>query len=210
MSKLRERLIKSPLTYILFSLIGMLIVFLMGEYWYIGASFYADFLSGFLATAMGAILGIPLALWVSDYQEKSVERERKEKILNLISKEIVDNQKILSVLQKSENKRGEIWITGSLLRDEAWRALSDGGELEWIKDPGLIDTLADVYYIIRSIKELSDRYCSILSGNTKEISSITINNVFNAINDQVINSETIFRNATKVIREHMEKRSRKK
>ena len=42
-------------------------------------SFWQNFVSNALATFLGAIFGIPIALLLSRYQEKIAEKERKSK-----------------------------------------------------------------------------------------------------------------------------------
>ena len=36
-------------------------------------------------------------------------------------------------------------IYKTMLRDEVWKAFSDGGELQWIRDPVLLTHLANLY-----------------------------------------------------------------
>jgi hypothetical protein len=112
-------------------------------------SFCQDFASNALATFLGAIVGIPIALWLSRYQEKAVERERKSKILHLLREELRENLSILSGWEKADyrKKNRDIHSIGPVLKDESWKAFSDGGDLEWIKDPTLLSNLADAIII---------------------------------------------------------------
>ena len=99
-------------------------------------SFWQNFVSNTLATIVGAvILGIPIALWLNKHQEKSSEKERKKKILSLLREELLINLTQLSGWEKNDNKRIEVNIIGPFLRNESWKAFSDGGELQWIKNP---------------------------------------------------------------------------
>ena len=65
-------------------------------------SFWQDFVSNALATFFGAIVGIPIAIWLSKHQEKIAEKERKRKILNLLRGELFENYTILSGWQKAD------------------------------------------------------------------------------------------------------------
>jgi hypothetical protein len=44
-----------------------------------GSSFIQDFISNWLATLLGAMIGVPLALWVSGIQERKIESGKKNK-----------------------------------------------------------------------------------------------------------------------------------
>ena len=127
-------------------------------------SFWQNFASNALATFLGAIVGIPIALWLSRHQEKIAKKERKSKILHLLREELFEDYTILSGWQKADvhEKNQDIHSIGPVLKDESWRAFSDGGELEWIKDPVLLSNLSDAYYHVRLIRQLSDRYLNII------------------------------------------------
>jgi len=127
-------------------------------------SFWQDFVSNAFATFLGAIVGIPIALWLSRYQEKAIEKERKSKIKQLLREELLENLSILSGWEKADyrKKNRDIHSIGPVLKDESWKAFSDGGDLEWIKDPTLLSNLADAYYHVRIIRQISDRYLNII------------------------------------------------
>jgi hypothetical protein len=127
-------------------------------------SFWQDFVSNALATFLGAIVGIPIALWLSRYQEKIVEKERKNKILRLLRGELLENLSVLSGWEKADylKKNRDIHSIGPVIKDESWKAFSDGGDLEWIKDPTLLSNLADAYYHVRIIRQISDRFLNII------------------------------------------------
>ena len=124
-------------------------------------SFWQNFVSNALATFVGAVIGIPVALWLSKYQEQTSEKERKKKILSLLQEELMINLTLVSGIKHREDKEFEYSIIGPFLRDESWNAFSDGGELEWIKDPKLLSDLANSYDYIRSLRQLSQRYFDI-------------------------------------------------
>ena len=47
------------------------------------------------------------------------------------------------------------------MQDEVWAAMSDGGELQWIKDPGLLRQLARSYLYVRTIIFLERQFFEI-------------------------------------------------
>jgi hypothetical protein len=64
----------------------------------------------------------------------------------------------LSRWEKGENK---IIIASELLiflKTEYWKAFSDGGELQWIKDPILLSEIAEAYNFIRMISDTVNKY----------------------------------------------------
>jgi len=54
-------------------------------------TFLESFLSDFLATAFGVIIGIPFALWISNIQNKQLEGEKRPKVLSSIHSELLYN-----------------------------------------------------------------------------------------------------------------------
>jgi hypothetical protein len=119
-----------------------------------------DFLSNLLATTIGLIFGIPVALWISTYQERSTEAERKEKILTLLYEELMVSFTQLNAYSKNTDKDAVLLIIGGFLRNESWKAFSEGGELEWIKDPDLLSELSWAYGSIQTLRHILDRYYS--------------------------------------------------
>lgn len=148
--------------------------------------FLKSFLSEFLATVIGAGLGVGGAIWLNRRQEKrnilrerQEEFERKRKILQMIRMELNDNYLNIADVTSDDFGDKEMVILGAEMKDEAWRALSDGGELQWIKDPLLISNIAWTYSKIRYVKYLSDKLfdltkfkTDVLFGTGEGISSI--------------------------------------
>ncbi len=115
----------------------------------------------------------------------SSEKERKKKILRLIYNELLGNVVQLSGFQKSQVKYREALTLSALLRNESWRAFSDGGELEWIKDPELLDDLSEAYFSIRSVMSLSDKYFQVSMHETTSMSFWTGSNLASTIEQGV-------------------------
>jgi hypothetical protein len=127
-----------------------------GRLW--GSSFIQDFGANWLATFLGIVIGVPLALWVNGYQEKNTETGRKKKILSSLYNELEYCKLELDRLIDEEVIKTESGTLSSVLRNEIWNAYSDGGELEWIRDVSLLAQIADSYYSIRAISSLADKY----------------------------------------------------
>jgi hypothetical protein len=123
-------------------------------------SFWQSFVSNLGATIIGVIIGIPIAIWLSRLQERNSEKEHRRKILLSLSTEIEKNQALIEewMHKGEEEKEKDMHKFSSIMHIECWIAFSDGGELQWIKDPLLIDALAETYYWIRIAKEAGEQY----------------------------------------------------
>ena len=128
------------------------------------------FLGGLLATVIGLVAGIPIALEINRYQSliqekqerKSEDREkldRKIRILSLIKQELGFNQEFLVALVEVQADHPDVVINWGL-KNDLWKALADGGELPWIDDLQLLDAIARAYYYIRRIMFFEDFYFS--------------------------------------------------
>jgi hypothetical protein len=79
------------------------------------------------------------------------------KILNLLKNELEYNLRTLTDRQSAEEELERIY-TPQRLKDELWNAFSDGGELQWIRDLDLIDSISTSYYYIRIEIYLEEMY----------------------------------------------------
>ena len=123
------------------------------------AMFNLAFWNDFISTLTGAIIGIPIALWLSNFQQTMEQRARKSKILLLLEEELQENINLL--------KKWEEWPDDFMERSlnllahikvKLWNAFSDGGELEWIQNPRLLGQIADAYNDLKMVKELCEKY----------------------------------------------------
>jgi hypothetical protein len=170
---------------------------------FFSVEFWQSFVSNALATFIGAALGVLGALWLSRYQEKSSEKERKKKILRLLINELLGNLTQLSGFQKSQIRNRDALTLSALLRDESWKAFSDGGEREWIKDPKLLDDLSEAYFAIRSVMNLSDKYCQASMFETNAMSFWTGSNLASTIENGVQYALESLDSAFKEINKHL-------
>ena len=141
-------------------------------------AFWQAFVSNAAATLVGVALGIPIALWISRHQANTEEKERKKKILTLLYDELLVDRAVLFGWHDSQDQKSEARILSAILRYESWKAFSDGGELEWIRDPGLLNTISEAYFMIRSVSQLSDRYFGMLMVDWEQVSSLAMRNVY--------------------------------
>jgi hypothetical protein len=143
-------------------------------------SFWQNFVSNGLATLLGVIVGIPVALWIGRIEEELSGKERKTIILKSLYDELGYCEIELDRMVSYETIRVESGVLRSVLRNEIWHAYSDGGELEWIKDVSLIAQIA-----IRSVGDLADRYYDSVQYATEESSVLRINMVFKTLREAI-------------------------
>ncbi len=171
--------------------VTIVIVVLLLIYVFAEKTFWFDFLSNTLATFVGIIVGIPIAIFLGEYQERRSEQERKYKILRLIKNELLVNQDQLEKWKNSGDKQKDGLTLHALLKTESWRAFSDGGEIEWIKSLELLWIISEAYYSIRSVQTLSERYFE-----TRMLSNATSLHwaelsVFSKLENAVLNAEKV-------------------
>lgn len=125
-------------------------------------------MANWFATMIGAIVGILIALEINRYQQETQEKRerqvqereksaRKTKILTLIRGELELNRQILfSTIEKQRIHPKVVPLTG--MKDDLWNAFSASGELQWIDDLELLDSISTAYYYIRRIIPLEEKY----------------------------------------------------
>lgn len=142
-------------------------------------SFWQGFIGNLVATIIGIAVGIPVAFWINRQVEADSEKENKKRILKNLGTE-------LYIIHRTIKDHGWIGsdiramaLFGLSLNDEGWRAFSNGGELQWIKDPNLLYTLSGAYGNVVYVKALSDKYLNMenFREDDRELltSSISIN-----------------------------------
>ncbi|MHB8777725.1 MAG: hypothetical protein ACYC6R_08185 [Anaerolineales bacterium] len=165
--------------------------------------FWFDFLSNTLATFVGIVVGIPTAVFLSAYQERESEWERKYKILRLVKEELLANQVQLEKWENSGDKQKDGLTLHALLKTESWRAFSDGGEIEWIKSLDLLGVISEAYYSIRSAQTLSERYFE-----TRMLSNATSLHwaelaIFSKLENSVSDAGNVLRTTLRIIDEEI-------
>ena len=83
----------------------------------------------------------------------------------------------------------QITMLTVFLKSEYWDAFSDGGELQWIKDPILLSNIAEAYNFIRMMLQLSNRYFEILKVPYYDSENRAINYTQTLLNEGVPNSK---------------------
>lgn len=121
-------------------------------------SFWQSFLANLLATVVGVAIGIPVAFWINRRVEANIEKEKTAKIFDSLVAELGENLTLLVRWNEHGEYNWQLTTIGAKMSDEIWNAFSDGGELEWIKEPWVLGELAAAYAEVKLIKYLSDKY----------------------------------------------------
>ncbi len=122
--------------------------------------FRDNFLGNWAAATLGVILGIPIAIALSRWQQREQDKrqqddkqrqqlEHQRKILEILRFELIENQE---VLEWSFNNIREQQLPG--FRDMVWKAFSDSGEIQWIDNPELLNTIATAYLYTKTLIRL--------------------------------------------------------
>jgi hypothetical protein len=121
-------------------------------YLLLGTKTWENFFPNFLATLLGAIIGIPIAFGISNQQEATKENLQKEKIVPILREELMVDFVHLTSWQKSNIQKLEIVYNSIFLEDSAWSAFSDSGELAFIKDVEILKNISHAYGAVRIVK----------------------------------------------------------
>jgi hypothetical protein len=119
--------------------------------------FVESAMGNLFATILGVFVGLPIALQVSRYQQSAAQATavleklsevaaRRRKVLTLLREELQKNIDGLKDRIAPVAEGGKRLVFTHSLRNQLWVAFADGGELQYLDDPGLLATLADAYH----------------------------------------------------------------
>jgi hypothetical protein len=113
--------------------------------------------------------------------------KKGKKILSLLRDELLyTNSQIESRAKNREKLILEAGILNALLKDNIWRTFSDGGELQWIKNPEVLSSLSEAYYFVGAIKYLSDKYYDSVQFATEQSSSLRVNEILSTLEEAIM------------------------
>ncbi len=127
-----------------------------------------SYLSSVITTSIGLVIGVPIALAINDYQRKlqatetskQLERERLSKeilLLQYINKELELNKSLLeNAIQGQKSEKNYLTYLG--VKSDLWVSLLSSGDLKYLSDTMILDSLSSSYFFINRIKELEKIY----------------------------------------------------
>lgn len=123
-------------------------------------------IGNWLATLLGIIAGVPIALAIErqriarEEQERVAEsRERAINVSSLIRDELVHNSNRLA-----ERLSDKTSLPLLPLKSDLWRALSDSGEIRWIDNPPVLNNIATSYYYVGVVSAIEDKCYQAMRG----------------------------------------------
>ena len=162
--------------------------------------FNSAFWNDFVSTLTGAIIGIPVALWLANFQKNIEQRSRKSKILTLLEEELLEN---IAPLQPGVDWPGDV-IERNLnllayIKVKHWNAFSDGGELSWIQNPRLLCQITGACNDLKMIQGLCDKYFVLIpldafpesKGSLEKINTLIEEGIKKGIHDSQVTVEVI-------------------
>jgi hypothetical protein len=119
----------------------------------IGQNIMANWLATMIGAGVGVLIGLEVYRWQQGREHQAQEKEASDqetKILAALLRELMDNRKALAARREKMPQERSI-LLGFRLKDELWNAFSDGGELRWITDLTLLESISVTYHHIRSV-----------------------------------------------------------
>lgn len=138
------------------------------------SDFAPNFASDFLATLIAVVIGIPVALWIAKYQDERETERQQAKILNRLREELLWNRRYIKSAEEHRQEIAADSFIGLRPKYENWKAISDGGELRWIKDVDLLVKVSDAYYALRHLEGVTKDYASKNWGESIEKSILEV------------------------------------
>ncbi|MBS9389907.1 MAG: hypothetical protein HEQ33_13865 [Dolichospermum sp. WA123] len=119
-----------------------------------------------LATLLGIITGVPIALEIERDKIKREEQERineskdrAKQVSFLLKEELLHN---LSRLKNRQDDKTSLPLQP--LKITTWHALCDSAEIKWINNPILLSSIASAYHYISIVSEIESRCYQALRG----------------------------------------------
>ncbi len=108
----------------------------------------ADFLSGYIATVAGIVVGLPVALAIAGWQERNGQaaatqgrRERRTELMNILQRDLQDT--LGELLGPDRQPRGH--VVAPFLGSGLWETLRSSGTLGLIRDAHLLRQVSRAY-----------------------------------------------------------------
>jgi hypothetical protein len=125
-------------------------------------AFRGSFFANFWSTVAGVAVGVPVAIWLtmreSVEQREAIEKAaqdaedaRRREVLTAVRKELCEDR--VTLRERRPPGLGRV-LGVPFLMDEVWSAMSDGGQLQWIRDTDLLRQVARAYVFIRTVNFL--------------------------------------------------------
>ena len=156
--KLNNGYLKGRL-YLLPSLVLLLVPIVYSVFRWLDKGYWDSAIGNWLATMLGIIGGIPIGLEVNRLVTATEERKKtkieteKERDILLLTKEELK----FDLARLKERERNLSSLSLHPFKTDLWDAISDSGELKYIKIPALLNRITSAYHIIRIVKRIEEK-----------------------------------------------------
>lgn len=146
-----------------------------GKAW-LSSDYIIALMSGWLATMMGVVVGLPVAIWLADRgaaferrergeEQKRVAGEMRDRILHTVKRELSSS---MTDLEEMANGL----LTRFHFNVGHWNALTSSGDLKWIGNLNVLDQLAEAYESLEVVNILADSWLRSLEAVESPLSSV--------------------------------------
>lgn len=170
--------------------------------------FWEQFWPQLIATLFGVGVGIPAGVALNRLIEGITENEKREKILSLLKVELELNLSELVAWKSRASGDLVAGILGVKLNDEAWSAFSEGGELQWIKDPSILFALSNAYFELKAVQNYSKKHYDITIIGGIGVNPRYMEFIFGQLEKAVDNAEVTIRETIPMLKTSLSKVSR--
>lgn len=130
-------------------------------------SFWDSAIGNWLATLLGVIAGVPIALAFErkriakeEVDKAKEKKDQAKKVLFLIKEELQFNQEKLE-----ERKLNPKLIHFITYKNALWKVLADSGQIQWISDPTLLNKISYAYFYIGIVTSIEKKLYDVIRSN---------------------------------------------
>ena len=144
----------------LFLIVPILMIPLVYSLWrYRDLNYWDGAIGNWLATVLGVLCGIPIAVEIEKYfsgieetKQSLLELKREKELLLLVKEELLFDQDRLS------DRMGNVLdLPLHPFKVDLWTALSDSGEIKYIASRQLLNRITSAYHIVRIVKNIENQ-----------------------------------------------------
>ncbi len=153
-----------------------------------------SFWQSFLSEGIAVFIGVILALWVNEWNDGRKDKEKRLIILDILAEEVAENSNNMYHWRGLSKEDKQEFLLHAMLRDDSWRAFSDGGEIKCIKDGQLLYYLSRTYYSIRALRNYAEYYynqstsiepeLNRMMDYTEEMIEVTFNKIIDGLGER--------------------------
>lgn len=137
---------------------GLYVISRAGRGW-LETDYIVALMAGWLATMMGVVVGLPVAIWLADRvaaadnrqraaDEERLAKDARSRILHTVKRELGGSLPALSEMTEGV-------LTKVHYNVGHWNALNSSGDLKWVKDLEVLDNLAEAYEALEVVNILA-------------------------------------------------------